>query len=127
VLVVWKTRVTPSLPILRGSASRAVLWRKRPTRPFTLEVVAGSEEPCRRPKSPPPSVSVECLNPWLLSGIGGLRSWILRALKVLICRPFARELRTPLLLAMQKVEGSNPFSRSLEGLHLQVFFVRAVG
>jgi hypothetical protein len=36
--------------------------------------------------------------------------------------------RTPLaLLAMQKVEGSNPFSRSREGLHLQVFFVLAVG
>src|SRR5918997_3953046 len=28
---------------------------------------------------------------------------------------------------MQKVEGSNPFSRSLKGLHLQVFFVNAVG
>jgi hypothetical protein len=28
---------------------------------------------------------------------------------------------------MQKVEGSNPFSRSREGLHLQVFFVGAVG
>jgi hypothetical protein len=25
---------------------------------------------------------------------------------------------------MQKVEGSNPFSRSRKGLHLQVFFVR---
>jgi hypothetical protein len=30
------------------------------------------------------------------------------------------------LLAMQKVEGSNPFSRFQEGLHLQVFFVGAV-
>jgi hypothetical protein len=28
---------------------------------------------------------------------------------------------------MQKVEGSNPFSRFQEDLHLQVFFVRAVG
>jgi hypothetical protein len=28
---------------------------------------------------------------------------------------------------MQKVEGSNPFSRFREGLHLQVFFVCAVG
>jgi hypothetical protein len=28
---------------------------------------------------------------------------------------------------MQKVEGSNPFSRSGKGLHLQVFFVDAVG
>jgi len=27
---------------------------------------------------------------------------------------------------MQKFEGSNPFSRSREGLHLQVFFVVAV-
>ena len=31
------------------------------------------------------------------------------------------------LLAMQKVEGSNPFSRFVKGLHLQVFFVGAVG
>jgi hypothetical protein len=28
---------------------------------------------------------------------------------------------------MQKVEGSNPFSRSRKVLHLQVFFVPAVG
>jgi hypothetical protein len=28
---------------------------------------------------------------------------------------------------MQKVEGSNPFSRSRERLHLQAFFVVAVG
>jgi hypothetical protein len=28
---------------------------------------------------------------------------------------------------MQKVEGSNPFSRFEKGLHLQVFFVGAVG
>jgi hypothetical protein len=31
------------------------------------------------------------------------------------------------LLAMQKVEGSNPFSRFTKGLHLQVVFVAAVG
>jgi hypothetical protein len=31
------------------------------------------------------------------------------------------------LLAMQKVEGSNPLSRFREGLHLQVFFVRPAG
>jgi hypothetical protein len=31
------------------------------------------------------------------------------------------------LLAMQKVEGSNPFSRFRKGLHLQVFFVRLAG
>jgi hypothetical protein len=28
---------------------------------------------------------------------------------------------------MQKVEGSNPFSRFAEGLHLQALFVCAVG
>ena len=28
---------------------------------------------------------------------------------------------------MQKVEGSNPFSRSQKGLHLQAFFAWAVG
>jgi hypothetical protein len=31
------------------------------------------------------------------------------------------------LLAMQKVEGSNPFSRFREGLQLQVFFASSVG
>jgi hypothetical protein len=31
------------------------------------------------------------------------------------------------LLAMQKVVGSNPISRFRKGLHLQVFFVGAVG
>jgi hypothetical protein len=45
-------------------------------------------------------------------------------------RVFAGILRTErgkhVLLAMQKVEGSNPFSRFREGVHLQVFFVRAV-
>jgi hypothetical protein len=30
------------------------------------------------------------------------------------------------LLAMQKVEGSNPFSRFAKGLHLQAFLVLAV-
>jgi hypothetical protein len=30
-------------------------------------------------------------------------------------------------LAMQKVDGSNPFSRSQESVHLQAFFVYAVG
>src|SRR5918992_5524780 len=37
---------------------------------------------------------------------------------------------TPLphaLLARQKVEGSNPFSRFREDVHLQVFFIRTVG
>jgi hypothetical protein len=28
---------------------------------------------------------------------------------------------------MQKVEGSNPFSRFPEGLHLQVFFRKCIG
>jgi hypothetical protein len=32
-----------------------------------------------------------------------------------------------LLLAMQKVVGSNPISRSQKGLHLQALFVGAVG
>jgi hypothetical protein len=38
-----------------------------------------------------------------------------------------RAYEPELLLAMQKVEGSNPFSRFREGLHLQVFLVGAVG
>jgi hypothetical protein len=45
--------------------------------------------------------------------------------------PFPETLRTELglqvLLAMQKVEDSNPFSRSQKGLHLQAFFACAVG
>jgi hypothetical protein len=32
-----------------------------------------------------------------------------------------------LLIAMQKVVGSNPISRFAKGLHLQVFFVLAAG
>jgi hypothetical protein len=32
-----------------------------------------------------------------------------------------------ILLAMQKVVGSNPISRSLEGLHFAGLFMRAVG
>ena len=36
------------------------------------------------------------------------------------------EQETRVLLAMQKVEGSNPFSRFRKGLYLQVFFVGAV-
>jgi hypothetical protein len=40
---------------------------------------------------------------------------------------FSAERGARVLLAMQKVEGSNPFSRFEKGLHLQVFFVAAVG
>jgi hypothetical protein len=36
------------------------------------------------------------------------------------------EPETHVLLAMQKVEGSNPFSRFVKDLHLQVFLVSAV-
>jgi hypothetical protein len=42
-------------------------------------------------------------------------------------RHSAYALSLTTLLAMQKVEGSNPFSRSRKGLHLQVFFVSSVG
>jgi hypothetical protein len=38
-----------------------------------------------------------------------------------------REREPSSLLAMQKVEGSNPFSRFEKGLHLQAFLVCAVG
>jgi hypothetical protein len=37
------------------------------------------------------------------------------------------ERETHVLLAMQKVVGSNPISRSRKGLRLQVYFVGAVG
>jgi hypothetical protein len=43
-----------------------------------------------------------------------------------VCRQFFVPAWPKGLLAMQKVEGSNPFSRSRKGLHLQVFFVVAV-
>jgi hypothetical protein len=44
----------------------------------------------------------------------------------LVCRHFGAFWESEQLLAMQKVEGSNPFSRSQEGLHLQGFFVVVV-
>jgi hypothetical protein len=37
---------------------------------------------------------------------------------------FAYEIGLNALLAMQKVEGSNPFSRFRKGLYLQVFSLR---
>jgi hypothetical protein len=45
----------------------------------------------------------------------------------LICRHFETFWTREHLLAMQKVEGSNPFSRFEKGLHLQAFCLRAVG
>jgi hypothetical protein len=51
----------------------------------------------------------------------------LRVRKQLICR-VVRHDRGGVLLVMQKVEGSNPFSCSLSRRPaLQAFFVRAVG
>jgi hypothetical protein len=44
-----------------------------------------------------------------------------------ICSDIARCTKSRVLLAMQKVEGSNPFSRSRKGLQLQAVFVCAVG
>jgi hypothetical protein len=43
-----------------------------------------------------------------------------------ICRHFWILGAADLLLAMQKVEGSNPFSRFVKSLPLQVFFVATV-
>jgi hypothetical protein len=45
----------------------------------------------------------------------------------LLCRNIQRRTGGEVLLAMQKVEGSNPFSRSQKDLHLQVFSACAVG
>jgi len=47
--------------------------------------------------------------------------------KRLLCRIIQRRTGSEVLLAMQKVVGSNPISRSRKGLRLQVFFVGAVG
>jgi len=43
------------------------------------------------------------------------------AQKTVRCRQLAPHAATHALLAMQKVEGSNPFNRSRKGLHLQAF------
>jgi hypothetical protein len=48
------------------------------------------------------------------------------ARKPAVCRHIRAESPPHVLLAMQ-VEGSNPISRFVKGLHLQVFFVGAVG
>jgi hypothetical protein len=45
---------------------------------------------------------------------------------MLICRHFCILGAADLLLAMQKVEGLNPFSRFEKGGHLEAFFVVAV-
>jgi hypothetical protein len=47
--------------------------------------------------------------------------------KPAVCRHILEESAAPALLAMQKVEGSNPFSRFTKGPHLQVFSYGAVG
>jgi hypothetical protein len=47
--------------------------------------------------------------------------------KPLLCRQFVTRFLPHVLLAMQKVVGSNPISRLRKGLHLQVFCVVAVG
>jgi hypothetical protein len=49
------------------------------------------------------------------------------AKKPSVCRDIHGESALHVPLAMQKVEGSNPFSRFREGLRLQVFFMGAVG
>jgi hypothetical protein len=49
------------------------------------------------------------------------------AAEVSICRRFWVVGAGDVLLAMQKVVGSNPISRFREGLYLQVFFVWAIG
>jgi hypothetical protein len=46
---------------------------------------------------------------------------------LLFSRTFLARPGAHVLLAMQKGEGSNPFSRFEKDLHLQVFFVEALG
>ena len=46
--------------------------------------------------------------------------------KRLLCRIIQRRTGSEVLLAMQKVEGSNPSAASWEGLYLQAFCVRVV-
>jgi hypothetical protein len=65
--------------------------------------------------------------PWFLRklrGIAASRSW---ARNGLLPGMSVRIGATQALLAMQKVEGSNPFSRFRKGLPLQAFFACAVG
>ncbi len=56
----------------------------------------------------------------------GKPSWAPGPEKPRVCRGFRAGSTPRVLLAMQKVVGSNPISRSRKGLHLQVFFVLAV-
>jgi hypothetical protein len=58
-----------------------------------------------------------------MPGIGGTRSRGRSGVFAAI----ARCTKSRVLLAMQKVEGSNPFSRFEKGLYLQAFFACAVG
>ena len=58
------------------------------------------------------------------AGHGGTRS---RGRSGVFCRDIPHCTDSRALLAMQKVEGSNPFSRFREGLHLQAFLLASPG
>jgi hypothetical protein len=81
----------------------------------TFEAEADStatREPALPPSARDRSLSVPCLNPRYLRTTCGTPARGLASRKSLVCRHFAGPWQTQQLLAMQKVEGSNPFSRS---------------
>ena len=68
------------------------------------------------------SLSVHCLNPCDRGVILGIHPGVGPPDILSICRHFGRSREAELLLAMQKVEGSNPFSRFQRNLHLRICF-----
>jgi hypothetical protein len=92
------------------------------------------ERTSRIMKCPAPSLRTLTLGPvsvrkpaWFRGERRALRHIPAGAKNGLFAGPFPPGGAARLLLAMQKVEGSNPFSRSRKGLLLQVFFLGPVG
>ena len=75
----------------------------------------------------PGSVRFRSGNPRGFPMNAGLCGGPQREQKRLICSIISTGPEAKVLLAMQKVVGSNPISRSQKGLHLQAFFVEAAG
>jgi hypothetical protein len=72
-------------------------------------------------------VPLGCPNPRGFSGKAGESYSSPIGRNSAVSSDFADGIGPHVLLAMQKVEGSNPFSRFEKGLYLQAFFACAVG
>jgi hypothetical protein len=97
--------------------------RKRAASPYqgSMIVSAGPQPADLLPG--PARLPIHYPNPRDLPVNTGKPSWAPAARKPLVCRRIRVASAPHALLAMQKVEGSNPFSRFRKGRHLQVFFV----